>query len=174
MCIRDRFSPQTKFSIEIANELHSADTTYWQPSEKFITDFQKELEDQFPTGTFVIVNKPLQTDETNANSKLQTLDIDFSHTASKEVKTAKESSLANEPGPSGSLQMNWAIDDTIPSQITINYVTKQWVATDRNWSHNHPKSFGFYHSKDYRSKVIGFTNRPVSYTHLTLPTIYSV
>ena len=153
------FSPQTNFSIELATDIHSADTTDWQSSEKFIADFQKELEGQFPAGTFIIVNKPLQIDETNANSKLQTMNIDFSHIASKEVNTAKESFLENEPNSSGSIQMNWAIGNSTPSQITLNYVTKQWVATDRNWSHDHPKSFGFYHSKDYRSKVIGFTNR---------------
>lgn len=155
----NQFSPQTNFSIELATDIHSADTTDWQSSVKFIADFQKELEGQFPAGTFIIVNKPLQTNETNANSKLQTMNIDFSHIASKEVNTAIESFLENEPNSSGSIQMNWAIGNSTPSQITLNYVTKQWVATDRNWSHDHPKSFGFYQRGNWTSKVIGFTNR---------------
>ena len=38
----------------------------------------------------------------------------------------------------------------------VNYVTKQWVATDRNWSHDHPKSFGFYQRGTGQVKSLGF------------------
>lgn len=52
--------------------------------------------------------------------------------------------------------MTWAIGSTTPSQISLNYVTKQWVATDRNWSHDHPKSFGLYQRGTGQVKSLGF------------------
>ena len=155
-----QFSPQTQFVIEIDNEIHVADNIAWQPSEKFITDFQSELDEHFPADTFVIVNQTSQRIKADVNSsKFKTLNIDFSHTAAKQANAVEEPPSIDDVDSSGSIQANWTIDDTTSSKITINYVTKPWVATDRNWSHNHPKSFGFYQGKHYKSKVIGFTNR---------------
>jgi len=147
-------------SNSIAKPNKSGDTTSWETSETFITEFQRELKDLFPPGTFVTAGKSLQEDEPDAsNSKNQVLNVSFSHTASKQRTVAEEASSTKESESAGSIQMNWAIGDSIPSRITIDYVTKPWVATDRSWSHNHPKSFGFYESAHFRSNVIGFANR---------------
>ena len=156
----NQFKPQTKFPIELATEIQITDNTYWQSSEKFITDFKNELEGQFPAGTFVVTPKTTTKAETDANNpEFKTLAIHFVHTASKKIKTEKESPAANEADLSGSILANWSIGDTMPSKITMDYMTKSWVATDRNWSHNHPKSFGFYQSGYFKSKVIGFSSR---------------
>jgi len=155
----NQFSPQTKYVIQLDVDRQATDAINWQASEKFIAEFRSELQDLFPRGTFVTAADSLREDERGAaGSEVKSLAVSFSHTASAQATMAKESSV-NDAGPSGSIQMAWALDGAIPAKITIDYAAKTWVATDRNWSHNHPKSFGFYENNYFKTNIIGFSNQ---------------
>lgn len=147
-----QFSSKTAFAIEIIkskqpNKNLSNDSTHWQPTHSFKSDFTVELLEQFPQSKFVL------TKEASAeaiNQGFKKLNIQLSHTPSKTDQ------------PSGSVQASWTVDDKTKGKASVNYVEKRWVNSITSMARA-PGDFGVTYqpnrSTEYDIQVIGFTNR---------------
>ena len=137
--IRDNnhFSPKPKFAIQFAREdlaVEKQSRNDWQPTKSFLTNFQKELRNQFPGSSFVTNT---ETNRVTTSQNLKKLNIHFSHTSSKV-----------EPS-SGSIQANWSINQETNSKISVNYAEKRWVTNPKEYAND---------SKPQKL-VVGFTQR---------------